>query len=113
MDNGVIVVSSATEKTLESTDRMLVSLLGSAIPSGFRYSDHWQKDVAEMGSPPLRIEPVSAKLIWTGSGTIRIYQVDNNGHRGDELESVEVSGAQVFTLDNAKGGPHWEVQTKR
>lgn len=113
MENGVIVASSATEKTLESTGRMLVSLLGSAIPSGFRYADHWQKDVAEMGSPPLRIEPVSAKLSWTGSGTIRIYQVDNNGHRGDELESVEVSGAQVFTLDNAKGGPHWEVEIKR
>lgn len=111
--NGVVIASSATGKDLAATDRMLVTVMGRAIPSGFRYADQWQKDVAEFGEPPLRIEPVTAKFRWNGTGKIQVFQVDNNGHRGKEVEVLLDNNTQIFTLDGTNTGPHWEIVIKR
>ena len=107
---GVIVASSATPEPLSKSKRILVSVMGKAIPTGLRYTDHWQKEVADPGRPPLRIEPVKGKFVWHGSGSIKAYHVDNSGKRGMELAVKLENGGQVVNLDTATGGPHVEIQ---
>ena len=107
---GVIVASSATPEPLSKSNRILVSVMGKAIPTGLRYTDHWQKEVADPGRPPLRIEPVKGKFVRYGAGKIKAYHVDNSGKRGAELVVKSENGGQVVNLDISDGGPHVEIQ---
>ena len=110
---GVIVASSATQETLSKSSRILVTLMGKAIPTGLRYADNWQKEVTDPGRPPLRLEPVKGKFLWNGPGSIKAYQVDNTGKRGPELTVKTENGKQVVSLDIANGGPHVEILVNR
>ncbi len=107
---GVIVASSATPEPLSKSNLILVSVMGKAIPTGLRYTDHWQKEVADPGRPPLRIEPVKGKFVWYGAGKINAHHVDNSGKRGAELVVKSENGGQVVNLDTSDGGPHVEIQ---
>jgi hypothetical protein len=78
-----------------------------------RFTDQWQKEIAELGYPPLRIEPVKGRFTWSGSQKIKVYQVDQNGKRGNELSVSQNDGKQVIELDTAQAGPHWEVVITR
>ena len=72
-----------------------------------------EKEIAELGYPPLRIEPVKGHFKWSGSQKIKVYAVDNNGKRGMELNVLQNDGVQVIELDTAQAGPHWEVVIAR
>ncbi|MFM7319473.1 MAG: hypothetical protein ACKO5E_21205 [bacterium] len=110
---GVIIASSATSNPIATTERILITAIGKAVSTGMRYTDHWQKDIAELGYPPLRIEPVKGQLKWTGNGRIRVFSVDNNGKRGKELDISQTENGQVVELDTKLGGPHWEVTVSK
>ncbi|MFM1802978.1 MAG: hypothetical protein RJA81_2330, partial [Planctomycetota bacterium] len=109
MPVGVVVASSASGEPLSSTKRILITVMGRAIPTGLRYADHWQKEVAEFGEPSLRIEPVKAAITWKRNGKIRVFAVDNNGKRGEEVEVTTTAENQSFELDTLSSGPHWEL----
>ena len=110
---GVIIASSATSSPIASTNRILVTVMGRAVSTGMRFTDQWQKEIAELGYPPLRIEPVKGRFTWSGSQKIKVYQVDQNGKRGNELSVSQNDGKQVIELDTAQAGPHWEVVITR
>lgn len=106
---GVIVASSATSAPIGKSDRILVTLLGRAVPTGLRYTDNFQKEVADPGRPPLRVEPVKGRFTWYGTGSLKVYAIDNSGKRGVEVPVTRENDAQRVEMDASTGGPHWEV----
>lgn len=110
---GVIAVSSASAEPLASSNRLLVTVLGRVTPTGLRYKDHWRKDVADPGRPPLRIEPVSGRLVYSGPGRITVRSVENTGKRAGFVQPVTEGDSAAFELDLSAGGPHWEIERTR
>lgn len=110
---GVVLASSATVAPISKADRILVTVMGRAVPTGLRYADGFQKDIANPGRPPLRVEPVKARFTWTGPGTIKVYPVDNSGQRGSEVKVTQENKTQTVELDSSTAGPHWEVLLSR
>lgn len=112
-DFGVIVVSSANAEPIAQAKRLLLTVLGRAAPTGLRYKDAWQKEVADPGRPPLRIEPVKGRFVWKGKGRVIVHQVDNSGKRAGFATIEREGDATAVTLDLAKAGPHWEIEIER
>lgn len=112
-DFGVIVMSSATAEPLAGSNRLLVTVMGRATPTGLRYKDDWRKEVADPGRPPLRIEPVSARFSYAGSGRITVRSVDNSGKGTGFVQPRKEGETSIFELDLNAGGPHWEVELAR
>jgi hypothetical protein len=112
-DFGVMALSSASPEPVANSKRLLLTILGRATPTGLKYKDHWQKEVADPGRPPIRVEPVAARFSFTGQGRILVRSVDNSGKAGAFVRPVSEGETTVFELDLKSGGPNWEIELSR
>ena len=106
---GAVVATAVGGPTLQEADRLLVTAVGRVVPTGLEYTDHWRREVADPGRPPLRIEPIRSEILWRRDGTVRAYPLDNAGRRRAELEGHRTDEGTRFVLDGRDGGLHWEL----
>ncbi len=104
-----MVASSVGPKPIATTDRLLVSAVARVAPTGFRWVDHWRREVADPGVPPLLQEPVMARVRWRHKGTIKAYALDNTGARTGPGTLVQNADGVELVLDGRAGGFHWEL----
>jgi hypothetical protein len=110
----VVVASSVGPSTISRTKRLLVTVVGRVEPTGFRWVDRFQREVADPGRPPFLQEPVFARLAWRRPGKIRGFTLNNAGER--------VGPAKVEPLANGEGAAliidakvpafHWELEVE-
>ncbi len=106
----VVATSSVGEHPIEDADRLLVTLVGRAEPTGFAWVDHWRREVASPGQAPLRMEPVRARLTWarTDQTPVHAYVLDNSGARRREVPVEVVPNGVRVDLDGG-ADVHWEL----
>ena len=110
----VVVATSMDNEPISTSKRLLVSAVGRVEPTGFRWVDQSQREVADPGRPPLLQEPVRARVIWQrrGRGNIKAYALDNTGARTGpaNLEKAPQGtfGAKLL-IDGRAPVFHWEL----
>ncbi len=105
----VILISSATDEPIDKSQRLLVTLIAQAEPSGLRWADHWRVEVADPGRPPLLIEPIQAEITHRGSSTFSAHALDNAGQRRAAVPPASATNGQRFRLDGRTKTVHWEL----
>lgn len=107
----VVAVSALGNAPVAEADRLLVTLVGRAIPSGLRWVDHWRREVADPGRPGILMEPVRARVTWKRrtAGDVRAFALGNDGSRGQALKVDTLPGGGVRV--DLRGGAtmHWEL----
>lgn len=76
-----VAVSSAGREPLATARRLLVTAVGRVEPTGLTHADAFRTEPADAGRPPLRVEPVRARVTWKRRGNIKAYLLDNAGNR--------------------------------
>ncbi|RUL89294.1 hypothetical protein [Tautonia sociabilis] len=109
MPVGAIVASSVGAGTLAEADRILVSAVARVQPTGLEWVDHWRREVADPGRPPLRVEPIRATVSWTREGPASLFALDEAGRRIAEIPGKRTPQGMHFDLDGRDGRLHWEL----
>lgn len=107
----VLAVTAVGDAPLSEARRLLVTLVGRAFPKGIQWADHWRREVADPGQPPMLMEPVRGRVTWRGvnSSRVKAYALKNDGSRLGLVDAdVLPNGAVRVRLD---GGAtcHWEL----
>jgi hypothetical protein len=104
-----VVASSVGRQPLGEATRLLVTAIARVEPTGYRWVDHWKREVADPGRPPLLQEPVRARIRWRRKGPVTAYALDNSGQRTGtvNLEST-VDGVQLEIRGDTPA-LHWEL----
>jgi hypothetical protein len=110
----VVVVSSVGPEPINSAKRLLVTVLGRVEPTGFRWVDPLQRDVADPGRPPLLLEPILARVTWRRRGKIAGYVLSPSGDRlaPAKLEPLEGGLGATLFIDAKVPAFHWELTTE-
>ena len=105
----VVMASSLGPEPIATSQRLLVSVVGRVEPTGLRYEDSWRREVADRGGPPLRIEPIKARITWKAQGAVKAFALNPDGSRKATV-AVKVAGEGV-TLEIPGDGAtlHWEL----
>jgi hypothetical protein len=105
----VVVASSAGDEPIARAKRLLVTAVARVEPTGFRWVDEWRREVASPGRPPLRQEPVTARVFWKRPGSVRAYALDNNGARVKPVKVEKGDDGSRVVLEATEGAMHWEL----
>jgi hypothetical protein len=105
----VVVASSAGPEPISRAKRLLVTAVGRVEPTGFLWVDEWRRDVADPGRPPLKQEPVLAKVLWKRKGSIKAYALDNNGTRIGPAKVEAAADGTRLVIDGTVPALHWEL----
>jgi hypothetical protein len=65
--------------------------------------------VADPGRPPLKQEPVLAKVLWKRKGSIKAYALDNNGARVGPAKVEAAADGTRLVIDGTVPALHWEL----
>jgi hypothetical protein len=104
----VIVASSVGTEPIATTRRLLVSAVARVEPTGYRWVDGWKREVADPGRPPLRQEPVQARIRWRRSG-VKAYALDNAGARVAPVKLATTANGVELDIDGETATMHWEL----
>jgi hypothetical protein len=107
----VVVASSVGLEPIATTSRLLVTAIGRVEPTGFRWVDHWKREVADPGRPPFLQEPVFARVVWRRKGKINAYVLNNTGERVGpaKLEPLGRGEGAALVIDARQAAFHWEM----
>jgi hypothetical protein len=105
----VVVSSSAGDEPLSRSKRLLVTAVARVEPTGFRWVDDWRRETADPGQPPLRQEPVTARVLWKRQGTVKAYALDNNGARVKPAKVEKSSEGTRLIIEGTDPSLHWEM----
>jgi hypothetical protein len=107
----VLIATSMTAEPIATTRRLLVSAIARVEPTGFRWVDHWKREVADPGRPPFLHEPVVARVVWRRKGSVRAHVLDNDGQRTGSVPLDTLKGGQGIALvvDGKTAAFHWEL----
>ena len=106
---GAVVATAVGGATIAQADRLLVTAVGRAVPSGLEYVDHWRREVADPGRPPIRVEPIRSEITWRHERPVRAYPLDSAGRRLAEIPGGSSDEGTRFVLDGREGRLHWEL----
>ena len=106
---GAVVASGAGGGPIAGADRVLVTAVARVEPTDLQWVDHWRREVADPGRPPLRVEPIRASVTWGRDGPVSAFALDNAGRRLAEVGGVQTAEGTRFTLEGGSGGLHWEL----
>jgi hypothetical protein len=107
----VLIATSMTGEPIATTKRLLVSAIARVEPTGFRWVNHWKRDVADPGRPPFLQEPVTARIVWRRKGNARAFVLDNEGQRIASVALDALKGGQgaALVIDGKAAAFHWEL----
>ncbi|MGO9600972.1 MAG: hypothetical protein ACLP7Q_23570 [Isosphaeraceae bacterium] len=107
----VVVVSSVGPEPISTAKRLLVTVVGRVEPTGFRWVDSFQRDVADPGRPPLLQEPIFARVTWRRRGKIGGYVLGPSGDRlgSAKIESRDGGSGATLVIDGKVPAFHWEL----
>jgi hypothetical protein len=105
----VVIASSLSPKPLATTDRILVTTLGRAEPTGLLFADQWRREVASPGQGPILVEPVRAKVTVRRKGKLRAFALKPDGSRGAETRLAVTAEGATLEIDTRAAGLHWEI----
>lgn len=105
----VVVATSVGPEPIAEGKRLLISAIARIEPTGFRWVDHWKRDVADPGRPPLLQEPVRARVRWRHEGSVKAFALDNNGTRLTPVEIKVGSEGAELEIDGRSPTLHWEL----
>ncbi|WP_169974349.1 hypothetical protein [Tautonia rosea] len=106
---GAVVVSTVSGKPIAEADRFLITTVARVQPTALQWVDHWKREVADPGRPPLRVEPIRASITWNRDAPASVFALDNAGRRVAEIKGVSSSNGLRFVLDRRDGYLHWEL----
>ncbi|WP_152051089.1 hypothetical protein [Tautonia marina] len=106
---GAVVVSTVLGKPIAEADRFLITAVARVQPTGLTWVDHWKREVADPGRPPLRVEPIRASITWNRDDPVTLFALDSAGRRIGEVKGAATSNGLRFVLDRREGYLHWEL----
>jgi len=96
-----VALSSLTDDPIARSDRLLLTAVGRAENTGFKYSVLRNRRVAS-GRGPILIDPVRARLsIRVAGAGLRVWALSPDGKRLGQVESTHKDGRLTFAI-----GPH-------
>lgn len=109
-DYAVLVVSSANEDPIARSRRLLLTAIGRCEPTGLRYADDRQAEIAHPGAAPLQYQPIRGRFLWKrpGAGKVRAFALDNAGGRAGEVAVNADKDGVTLDLDGKTNAIHWE-----
>jgi hypothetical protein len=107
----VVMATSIGDEPIASSKRLLITAIARVEPTGFRWVNHWKREVAGQGRPPFLQEPVMARVLWRRKGTVRAFALDNDGKRLNPapLEGVQGGEGVILSIDGKTPAFHWEL----
>jgi hypothetical protein len=107
----VVVASSVGTEPIATSKRLLVTAIGRVQPTGLRWVDRYERDVADPGRAPLLQEPIAARVAWRRKGKIQAYGLNSAGERMSpaKLELLPEGAGAVLVLDGRSAAFHWEM----
>jgi hypothetical protein len=106
---GVLIVSSAGPEPIARAKRLLVTAVARISPTGFQWADHWKREAADPGRPPLLQEPVVGRVVWRGRSKVKAFALDNNGGRTGPAKSRATADGSELVLEGITPALHWEL----
>ncbi len=94
----VLVTAMGRNKTIATSESILVNAVGRAKNTGMRYSGD-RTEVIDIGGPPVVVEPIRATITIDRPGEAVVYVLDHDGRRTDR--TVPIVGGR-FTIDGAR-----------
>jgi hypothetical protein len=104
-----VAVSSAGREPLATARRLLVTAVGRVEPTGLTHADASRTEVADGGRPPLRVEPVRARVTWRRRGDIKAYRLDNAGNRVGPATLESIPDGVRLVIDGRSPTLHHEL----
>jgi hypothetical protein len=110
----VVVASSVGPAPISRTGRLLVTAIARVEPTGYRWVDRFQREVADPGRPPFLQEPVLARVAWRHRGKVRGFVLNNAGERVGpaKLEALPDGVGAVLVIDAPTPAFHWELEAQ-
>jgi len=107
----VVVASAVGPEPIPTARRLLVTVVGRVQPTGFRWVDRFQREVADPGRPPFLQEPVFARVVWRRKGKISGHVLNNAGERigPAKLEPLADNAGTTLIIDAHTAAFHWEL----
>jgi hypothetical protein len=108
---GAVALTAIGPEPLAQAKRVLVTAVGRSQTTGQTWADGWRRDIADLGRPPIRLEPTRARVLWKRktTGAVQAYRLDASGQRGAPVPVRETAEGSRVVLDESAGGPHWEL----
>ena len=96
--------SALDGRDLVESDRILVTHLTRLYNTGDRFADRDGCYLLANGTAPYLMPHARAEvaLVWTGSGSVRVYALDSDGARRGEVPASIRDGRLAFTCDTAR-----------
>ena len=104
-----VVASAVGDEPITRARRLLVTAVARVVPTGMTYADEWQRDTADPGRPPLKQEPIQARVLWKRKGTVKAYALNNNGDRVGPARLEQESEGPRLVIDRSSTALHWEL----
>jgi hypothetical protein len=104
-----VVASSVGPEPIAKARRILVTAVARIVPTGFTYADEWRRETADPGRPPLKQEPIQARVLWKRKGTVKAYALDNNGDRVGPARVEQDGDGTRLVIDGTIPSLHWEL----
>ncbi len=108
--SATISLNSVTKDTLNDSKRLLLTTVTRSRNTGFAVSDdHYT--IESRGTAPQVIEPVTTTVTLKTDSDIKVYALDSNGQRTEEISvSIDKKGNKVFVADGKKyKAVHYEI----
>lgn len=105
-----VAVSSLGAEPISKSNRLLVTVVGRAQPTGLTWADTSRREVADPGRAPIRLEPVRAVVTWKRREKVAAYALDGSGVRVRLLPTRrDGETARVALETGDEGTLHWEL----
>ncbi|MBN1409265.1 MAG: carbohydrate binding domain-containing protein [Spirochaetales bacterium] len=121
MQNGFCVISASLLKgnSFQDAEQILITALGSFTNTDVRYYEYPDKQVDfpppyginvttknKWGRAPTRVEGIQADILFSVTGNVTAWALDNTGNKKSEVPVKEKDGKKVIAID-AKYGTVW------
>ena len=100
----VVVASAVGPEPIATARRLLVTVVGRVQPTGFRWVDRFEREVADPGRPPFLQEPVFARVVWRRKGKISGHVLNNAGRANRSREARDARRQRRRCFDHRR--PH-------
>lgn len=96
-----IAISSLTGQPIAQSSRMLLTAVGRAENTDFRYNILHTKSL-DRGHGPIRVEPIEATIaLATEVPSLEVWAIGADGQRGHQIPAKQTDGQLVFDIGNA------------